>query len=130
MKNLLMILPVLALIACAPARGTPPIVYIGTSADILATAAQICPALRPDSMHNYMSVRAITPTAVTCAADETTGWKIVDALGGSNSSESGVIITALQNGASTSVAISGTDQNLSNAVFAELDKKFQRVQVP
>ena len=129
MKNLLLLAPVLALAACAPAMGVPPTLYSASSSDILAAVSQACPVIPPVSTYNYLSVTSITPTSVTCSAEQTTGFQILSALGSNTKNVVTITFTALQNGSITSVAGSGlsSGQTVVNQIFGILDGKFQRV---
>lgn len=130
MKKLLFIaFSALTLASCAPTQGAKPIVYKGDSATILATAAQICPTIQPTAANNYFSVKTITPTAVTCSATPLT----IFALAGASDPVT-LIITALQNGETASVAVtedlgSPTATNFSarDKMLQALDAKFTRI---
>lgn len=118
-----------ALSACAPMQGMKPIVYRGESSAILATAAQLCPTIQPTAANNYFSVKTITPTTLVCSADSTTIFNIF----GKNSPVT-LTVTALQNGDSTSVAVSedlgsptATNFTARDAILQALDAKFARV---
>lgn len=125
----------LSLASCTPRQGAKPIVYQGKSAEILATIAQIAPSVQPTRISNYFSVTGITPTFVSLSAQPVTGFQILNVLGG-NSANSGTItvtFTALENGGSTSVTSSTSDNGATdfiNRIYIELDKKFNRISAP
>jgi hypothetical protein len=129
MKKLLLLAPVLLFAACAPAQGVPPTTYVAVSSDILASVSQACPQLKPVFGFNYLSVTSVTPTSVTCTAEQTTAMQIVSALGSGRKEYVSITFTALQNGNITSVAGSGLSEGrkLVEQMFQILDGKFQRV---
>lgn len=140
MNKLLLLVPVLALAACAPTRGVPPVIYQGASADILATIAQLCPQIDPPARaYNYFTATGVTPTTVTCTATVTTAVGILNSLNkpGDRIGDVVMTFTALQTGNTSSVAggiefKGSTNQSRDsiNRVFAALDAKFQRIATP
>ena len=128
-RKLLLLVPLLFVAACAPAQGVPPTLYNATSSDILAAVSQACPSIQPSGGYNYFSVTSITPTSVTCAAEQTTGMQVLSAFGGVSSNIASITFTALQNGNVTSVAGGGlrAGREIVLKVFAILDGKFQRI---
>lgn len=129
MKKYLFLFPMLAIVACSPMQGVPPTMYQGNSADILATVAQNCPSIQPGNAFNYFSVTSITPTSVTCTAEELGVYQVLNALGGTRETYASITFTALQNGNVTSVVGSGlrSSRDIVIKMFTLLDAKFQRV---
>ncbi|WP_425146184.1 hypothetical protein [Deinococcus sp.] len=132
MKRLVFLAPMLVIAACAPIQGTPPITYNASSSDILATVAQLCPALQPNSLYNYFSITSVSSNAVTCEAAPILAMQIL-----SSTPNVSVTFTALQNGTASSVAGAmnwhdprATNRDAVNKIFTELDKKFTRIQTP
>lgn len=124
------------LASCAPTQGVRPTLYKGSSAEILATIGQFAPTIQPSRVNSYFSVEGITPTAVTLRAKPVLGFQIVNALAGNaqNDGSITVIFTALENTGVTSVTHSTSDTRNTPEfiakVYAELDKRFQRIQQP
>lgn len=116
---------VLAITACTPTAGVPPVRYIGESTNIITTIAQTCTQLQPGKGYNFYTVDAITTNGVTCVANPLLGYRLLV-----GNAPVRLVFTALQNGQITSVAGSANTgieyRNNIDAVFQQLDKTFQR----
>lgn len=69
----------LILTACAPAAGRPAIQIIGTTQDMVNATVAACPTIAP-SGYNFLSVETIADNFVTCSAQLTTAFAIIDAI--------------------------------------------------